>query len=164
MKPLYAQLKKHHYSSNPYRQGFVDSEYVYPEIGYTLDEMLKMNPAYENTCAVRMSLALLKCNITFQGRLPIKTGPYKGKKIETGAKLLADQLYRPDVFGKAELYSDLQDAALKLQNRKGVIYFHQIVDYGGGHIDMLEPDKDNMLQCNSNCYFDCKEVWFWELS
>jgi len=70
-----------------------------------------------------MSLALLKCDVNFQGRLSIKSGPYKGKKIEPGAKLLADQLYKKNVFGAAEVYTDIRQAGEKLRNRKGIVFF-----------------------------------------
>jgi len=40
---------------------FVDSESVYKEMSYDMADLLKQTPAYENTCAVRMSLALTQC-------------------------------------------------------------------------------------------------------
>ncbi|HDR2845639.1 T6SS effector amidase Tae4 family protein [Enterobacter sichuanensis] len=163
MKPLYAQLKAQHYSSNEARPGYVPRDDLFNEIGYDANVLIKSNPGYMNTCAVRMSLALLKCDVKFEGRLAIKNGPYKGKKIEPGAKLLADQLYKASVFGKAEIYTDIREAGQKLRNRKGVIFFNRITNYNGGHIDLLEPVGDNMMQCNSDCYTDCKEIWFWEL-
>lgn len=163
MRPLYEQLKRNHYSSNEAHPDFVSRGSLFLEIGYNADELIKSNPGYQNTCAVRLSLALLKCNIAFSGRLPIKAGPYKGNKIEPGAKLLADQLYKGHVFGKAEIYTDIRKAGLSLRNRKGVVFFNIISGYGGGHIDLLEPLSDNVFQCHSNCYVDCKELWFWEL-
>ncbi|MFE8100781.1 T6SS effector amidase Tae4 family protein [Brenneria goodwinii] len=164
MKPLYTQLKKYHYSSNEARPGYISREQLFTEIGYDASVLIRSNPGYMNTCAVRMSLALLKCGVFFTGRLPVKAGPYKGKKIEPGAKLLADQLYKESVFGKAEIYVDIRQTGQKLKNRKGVIFFNNIADYNGGHIDLLEPVGDNIMQCNSNCYTDCKEIWFWELN
>ncbi|MGR7045756.1 T6SS effector amidase Tae4 family protein [Klebsiella aerogenes] len=152
-----------HYSANESRPGYVPRETLFNEIGYDASALIKSNPGYMNTCAVRMSLALLKCNVSFSGRLPIKAGAYKGKKIEPGAKLLADQLYKNNLFGKAEIYQEIRQAAESLRNRKGVIFFNRITNYNGGHIDLLEPLGDNMMQCNSDCYTDCKEIWFWEL-
>ncbi len=163
MKPLYEQLKKNHYSANEVRPGYVSRDQLFSEIGYDASALIKSNAGYQNTCAVRMSLALLKCNVNFEGRLSVKAGPYKGKRIEPGAKLLADQLYKTSVFGKAEIYNDIRQAAEKLRNRKGVVFFNKITNYNGGHIDLLEPVGDNMMQCNSDCYTDCKEIWFWEL-
>ncbi|MGL6017156.1 MAG: T6SS effector amidase Tae4 family protein [Gibbsiella quercinecans] len=163
MKPLFSQLKANHYSSNRLSPDFVSSETVYSEIGYDYHEVIRNNPAFENTCAIRMSLALLKCNVAFSGRFLIKAGALKGKKIEPGAKLLADQLYTPNVFGKAEIFTDLRQAGSALKNRKGIIFFHQIAGYGGGHMDLLEPQGDN-LACHSACFVNCKEMWFWEFN
>lgn len=164
MKPLYSQLKKHHYSSNESSPDFISREALFNELGYSEEDLLSKNPAYQNTCAIRMSLALLKTSVNFQGRLLIKSGPYKGRKIEPGAKLLADQLNKDSAFGLAEIYTDIRKAGQSLKKRKGVIFFNAITGYGGGHIDLVEPVNDNMIQCHSDCYINCREVWFWELS
>lgn len=67
------------------------------------------------------------------------------------------------VFGKPEIFSNPAMAATKIAARKGVIFFWKITGYDGGHIDLIETS--NKLQiCNSHCYFNCKEVWFWNLS
>lgn len=105
MRPLYEQLKRQHYSSNDVRAGFVDSDDLFSEIGYDFKALLRQGDQYENTCAVRMSLALLKCNIEFSGRFTIRKGPLKGKRFEMGAKLLADQFNKPHIFGSAEIYT-----------------------------------------------------------
>jgi len=51
-----------------------------------------------------MSLALIKSGVNFVGRLKIRDGLYKGKLVEPGAKLLADQLMRFSVFSRPEVY------------------------------------------------------------
>ena len=163
MKPLYAQLKAQHYSSNEARPGYVPRDDLFNEIGYDASVLIKSNPGYMNTCAVRMSLALLKCDVKFEGRLAIKSGPYKGKKIEPGAKLLADQLYKASVFGKAEIFTDREAGARSMLGRKGVVFFNKIDGYGGGHIDLIEPLSNNSFICNSDCFPYCQEIWFWEL-
>ncbi len=161
MTPTYKKLRDHHYSSDHTRSGYVSAEDLYKEIGYTLEELVKQNAGYSNTCAVRVSLALLKAGVAFKGRLPVKAGPFKGKMIEPGAKLLADQLKLPSVIGKPK-YLKPEDASAKIGMKRGVVFFWKIVDYGGGHIDLIETVTMEQ-QCNSNCYFSCKEVWFWEL-
>ncbi len=122
---------------------------------------MKQNPAYENTCAVRMSLALIKSGVNFQGRLMIKDGPHKGKMIEPGAKLLADQLARPGVFGRPTVLAP-RDAISRLSGKQGVILFWKITGYGGGHIDLIEATTTAQV-CHSQCYFAAKEIWFWPL-
>jgi hypothetical protein len=163
MKPLFQTLKKNHYSSEPSSSTYKSASDVYTEIGYNLNDLIvKQNVGYANTCATRMSLALLKSGVSFAGRLPIKSGTFKNRKVETGAKLLADQLLLPSVFGKPQ-FLDPAKASLLLMDKKGVIFFWKITGYDGGHIDLIETN--NKLQtCNSHCYFNCKEVWFWSLT
>ncbi|MEE3664814.1 hypothetical protein V2I52_23365 [Brenneria sp. g21c3] len=94
MNPLYAQLKKYHYSSNEARPGYISREKLFTEIGYDANALIKFNPGYMNTYAVRMSLALLKCGVAFTGHLPVKAGSYKGKKLNQ------EQNYWPTNFIK----------------------------------------------------------------
>jgi len=153
-KPVFARLKANHYSSNQ-----VDAEEVYKEIGYDFEKLFNQNGEYGNTCAVRMSLALIKTGIRFGtpiSRLQIKEGTYKGQFVGTGAKTLADELRKPTSLGKP-LTGDKAEEAIK--TKKGIVLFHNIPGYGGGHIDLIEPGKI----CHSSCHFGSKEVWFWPL-
>jgi hypothetical protein len=162
MKPTYEKLKKNYYSSNELANNFVDGESLYSEIGYSQDALIQQNPAYVNTCATRLSLALLKAGVSFDGRLKIKSGKFKNKRIETGAKLLADQLMKPHVFGKPKIYNP-SEFIKNTNGKNGVVFFWKVTGYGGGHIDLVEV-SNLIASCNSNCYFDSKEIWFWELN
>ncbi|WP_338849283.1 T6SS effector amidase Tae4 family protein [Massilia sp. W12] len=161
MKISYKELKKHHSSSEISDPSFKDSATLYEDIGYSLDALVTQNPGYENTCAVRMSLALLASGLKFKGRLMIKSGLYKGRMIEPGAKLLADQLSKN--LAKPLIFQDARNAQIQLAGKQGVIFFDRIVGYGGGHIDLIEASKSSLV-CHSHCYFNCKQVWFWALS
>lgn len=112
--------------------------------------------------AVRISLALIKSGVDFVGRMKIKEGPHKGKTVEPGAKLLADQLARPVVFGKPDVFAS-QDATRRLSGKKGVVLFWKIAGNGGGHMDPIEAST-TVRACNSACYFSSKEIWFWQLA
>ena len=146
----FSVLKSKHYSSDRMSSTYKSGDDVYKEIGYTLESLVKQNPAYENTCAVRMSLALIKNGVNVAGRLKIKDGPHKGKMIEPGAKLLADQLARPAVFGRPDVFAP-RDAISRLSGKKGVVLFWKITGYGGGHIDLIEA-ATAVQTCNSQCY------------
>ncbi|HAW92363.1 MULTISPECIES: T6SS effector amidase Tae4 family protein [unclassified Arsukibacterium] len=162
MKPSYATLKKNHYSSNDMNPSYVGAIDAYQEVGYDINELIKQNPGYVNTCALRMSLALLKSGVQFTGRLRIKTGEFTGRSFEPGAKLLADQLKKESIFGMPKLLN--RENALKyLVDKKGVILFWKIDGYNGGHIDLIESTTTAQV-CNSACYFACKEIWFWQLN
>jgi len=159
--PNFTTLKSNHYSSKESSSDFKDKVDVYSEIGHDFNKLVAQNHEYGNTCAVRMSLALLKSNINFGhpiSRLEIKAGPHKGRFVATGAKTLADALRNPTVLGEP-LTGDRAEKAMK--TKKGIVLFHGIPGYGGGHIDLIEPGQI----CHSNCYFypGLKEIWFWPL-
>ena len=49
--------------------------------------------------------------------------------------------------------------------RQGLADFFRIPGYlggAGGHIDILLPSI-GVKVCGSECYWDCAEVWFWEI-
>lgn len=161
MKPQYRTLKANHYSSNSLSENYKDAGELYEEVGYKFEDLSAQNRAYENTCAARMSLALIKSGVNFAGRLKVKKSPYIGRAIEPGAKLLADQLSRSTVFGKPKIMAP-EKAIKSLFGKRGVIFFWKITGYNGGHIDLVETANSAHL-CHSHCYFACKEVWFWEL-
>lgn len=161
MKPTFQTLKSNHYSSEPSSKNYKSSADVYTEIGHTLNDLIVQNAGYANTCATRMSLALLKLGVSFMGRFSIKDGIFINKNFETGAKLLADQLILPNVFGKPQFINPAK-AQMLLFNKQGLIFFWKITGYDGGHIDLIET-SNNIQLCNSHCYFDCKEIWFWAL-
>lgn len=161
MKPTFSTLKSNYYSSNELQSNYVSGADLYAEMGIDHEELIKQNPAYINTCAARVSLALLKSNVSFVGRLTVKSGEYAGKKIEAGAKLLADQLKKPHIFGYPTLI-DPKKATQLLSGKKGVVLFWKIAGYGGGHIDLIEP-INSVQVCSSACYFSSKEIWFWPL-
>lgn len=161
MKPTFETLKSNYYSSNELLSNYLSGTDLYAEMGLDHEELIKQNPAYINTCAARVSLALLKSNVAFVGRLTVKSGKYAGKKIETGAKLLADQLKRSDVFGMPEIYTPT-NFLQKIKGRKGVVLFWKISGYGGGHIDLIDSSTANAV-CSSGCYYQSKEIWFWPL-
>jgi len=161
MKPSYATLKNNHYTSNSIKSGYVSGEALYKELGYDHAKLIKQDAGFVNTCATRMSLALLKSGVHFHGRMKIKAGKYKDRMFEPGAKLLADQLAKSHDFGKPQIYKGM-DAPAKLAGKKGLVFFWKIADYNGGHIDVIESTTSIQV-CNSGCYFNSKEVWFWPL-
>lgn len=80
MKPSFAILKSNYYSSNELQNNYVSGADLYAEMGIEHEALIKQNPAYVNTCAARVSLALLKSNVPFTGRLTVRSGKFAGKK------------------------------------------------------------------------------------
>lgn len=162
MKPIYAVLKSHHNSSEITSSSYLSAEGLYKEIGYDVNSLIKQSPGYANTCATRMSIALIKSSVSFIGRIKIKAGKYAGRSIEPGARLLADQLARPEVLSRPKIFTKPTDAPAYLMGKQGIIFFWKIVGYDGGHIDLVESSNSTQV-CNSHCYFSCREIWFWQL-
>ena len=138
----------------------VSREILYSEIGYP--EYGK-NMLWENTCAIRVSLALVKSGINLPGHLRIKAGPHKGKKIEQGQARLSRYLVR--ILGEPEKYKPGNPAQSAIGNRKGIVSFYKL--YGAtdtqGHIDIVGPGAGGYLYCSGGCYWGSDEIWFWPL-
>jgi hypothetical protein len=122
------------------------------------------NPAYDNTCAIRMSLALIKSGKAIPGRLRIKKGPYQGKLIEMGQRNLSLLLAHQSRLGTPEKFSGrgAQDA---IGNRNGIVSFWKLIPglFENGHIDIVSAPAGGIRVCGSDCYWTSKEVWFWPL-
>jgi len=97
MKPAYSLLRSN-FSPSP----IITRDAVLSEIGW---EDLIGDTTYWNTCAIRMSLALIKSGVTVPGRMPIKKGPHRGKLIEPGQARLSGILARTGFFGPPEKYT-----------------------------------------------------------
>jgi hypothetical protein len=162
MKASFAALKRHF----PDRYN-VPSEELYQWIGYP--ENIG-NPYFENTCAIRMSLALLGAGLPNPGTWRLKAGKYKNRMIETKQRKLSNWLVRQ--LGHPEKFKSGQEAQLKIGTRNGIISFfnlHGPTD-NQGHIDIVMIDRwGKYLRCNNDnsdqgaCYWDAVEIWFWPL-
>lgn len=134
---------------------------LYKEIGW---DDLTNNPTYFDTCAIRMSLALIKSGMVIPGRMPIKAGMHTGKLIEPGQARLSKILARPSFLGKPETFKTA-DAESGVGQRTGIISFFDIdpsSDTQHGHIDLVRPEN-NFRRCSNSCYWTASSVWFWEL-
>lgn len=157
------------------RPSFADLEAAYPnsltpaalfdEIG--IGELIR-DPAYRNTCAIRMSYALTQAGLTLpRGGLRINKGPFKGKRIEAGMRKLANQLV--ELWGLPQTFASDAAAVDALTMKRGVVVFlfgETIPLIGAqGHIDLLRPRKSLERACVGSCFFGPRnKVWFWELN
>jgi hypothetical protein len=153
--PPYALLRVHF--PDPFN---VPPEELWRWIGHS-DKIL--DSQWRNTCAVRMSLALLGAGIHLPaGFLKIEAGKYRGEYIEIKQEVLAAYLSKiwgePEKFGAALLRERVAD-------RRGVIRF---VGLWGpfdsqGHIDLVCHDEHHRLACEGgHVYLHAVECWFWE--
>lgn len=157
VKPPYAVLRSKYVDRDS-----VPAEELFRWIGYP-PEMAK-DPVYGNTCAIRMSLALVRCGVPVApGRLRVLAGECKGKLLEPGQANLSRILVR--LWGAPEKYDGGPAAIKEIGNRHGVISFYHL--YGAtdrqGHIDLVAPYAIDNLACEEDCYWQSTEVWFWPL-
>lgn len=95
---------------------------LYESIGHP--EKLAI-PGWENTCAVRVSLALVRSGIAISpGFLTIKAGRNKGARIESRQKHLSDFLVRR--WGAPEKFTNGTAAEKAIGQRRGLISFYQL--------------------------------------
>lgn len=149
----YALLHRHYPDSLN-----VPAEELFRWIGHA-DKL--QDPNWHNTCAIRVSLALLGAGMTLPGGfLVVRAGKYKDRGIEIRQDVLADRLLQalgePEKFGAALMRE-------RVGMRRGVIRFVQL--WGPfdpqGHIDLVAPDQWNRIQCEGVCYWHAVECWFW---
>lgn len=135
---------------------------LFKEIGW--DDLIG-NSSYENTCAIRLSLALIKSGVTIpDARMAIKTGPHKGKRIEPGQGKLSLILERKSMLGAPEKFKT-EEHEKAIGNRSGIVSFFHLFPgiYENGHIDIISSANGGPKKCGSDCYWASKEVWFWPL-
>lgn len=164
MKVPYAVLRMHFPDSDS-----VGRDELYQWIGRPENTN---DPNFENTCAIRMSLALLGAGFPNPGAYPVKAGKYKGRAIETRQRYLSTWLVRH--LGEPEKYASGTDAEAKVGSRHGIVSFFSI--YGDqrtqGHISIIAKDRwGYYLRCGNEidgtatgCYWSSREVWFWPLA
>lgn len=152
MKPSYQQVRQHFPKSETREQ-------LYTALGWT--DIIN-HPAYEDTCAIRMSYALLRANVVLPGAtMRVKAGEAAGKLIQHRQRALSDTLAR--IWGAPEVYTNADAARKAIGNRVGVISFFKIERGSGGHIDLLSLETGGLPACVRSCYFSARTIWFWPL-
>ena len=156
-RPAFATLREHF----PRRE-LIDTAALYAELGW--DDLVHKE-AFRNTCATRVSLALVKSGMAVPGRMTILKGPFKGSRIEPGHEKLSLLLQRRSMLGAPEKFRmGLAEKAIGV--RSGIVSFWQLYPDVGraiGHIDLVYPGVEGALACGNQCYWDAREVWFWPL-
>jgi len=154
MKPLFAVLRQNYPKSEL-------QEVLFPELGWA---DLVRKPAFKDTCAVRMSIALLRSGVVIPGAwLKINNGPLKDKMVQPRQGELSRTIVR--MWGKPEVFKGTIEAHDIIGNSTGVISFFRV--YGGagdgGHIDLVWPAGNGFHECARSCFFTAAEIWFWPL-
>jgi hypothetical protein len=134
-------------------------EVLFAGIGW--DDLTK-DPAYWDTCAIRMSIGLLRAGVTLPGaRMQVKARAIKGQWIEPGQAKLSNILVR--LWGQPEVYKSETTAKAGIGQRHGVVSFFRIEGTSGGHIDLIAMGEHGFLDCARSCFFSAVTIWFWPL-
>ncbi len=154
MKPSFAKLNE----SYPRREP-LPREALLASIGWS--DVL-FNPAFLDTCALRMSLTLVGSGVTLPGaRMRVKAGALKGNRIEPGQAKLSRILKQ--IWGAPDVYRSEISARDGIAKQSGVASFFKINGGAtdGGHIDLIWPGANGFSSCAMSCYFKSSEIWFW---
>jgi len=144
------------YSSNK----IIKQPELFREIGW--DDLID-NDVYANTCAIRVSLALIKSGVTIpDARMRIKAGTHRGKRIEPGQSKLSHILAKRSMLGQPEKFKTGEYES-GIGTRSGIVSFFHLVPgvYENGHIDLVIPQAGGAKKCASQCWWSSREVWFW---
>jgi len=130
----------------------------------TVKHSCESNSLYKNTCALRMSEALIATEPTLLAIFQDSKKNVCSHGYIRGAQQLGAVLAYPKVLGKhskgwskPSAYSHVApgDAA----GLQGIIMYATIPGYDGeGHIDLLENGK-----AVGSSYWDAKTIWFWKI-
>lgn len=154
MMPNFDVLRKHHMGRE------VDPDQVYIAIGLPAD--MALDPTWANTCAIRMSVALISTGIRIRpGSLTIKDGPFKGKMVQASQRRLSEFLIQE--LGAPEKYRSGPEAEKGIGARRGIVSFFRIAGRNQGHIDLVSIQDWPKIHCSVHCYWDAEEAWFWPL-
>jgi len=152
MKPPFHQLRQLY----PRKES---REALFADIGWS---DLDANPAYWDTCAIRMSTGLLRAGVDLPGaRMRAKAGTIKGRWIEPGQARLSAILRR--LWGAPEIYKNEQAARTGIGQRHGIVSFFKIEGTDSGHIDLIDVNEHGFLDCARACFFSAVTIWFWPL-
>jgi predicted Rossmann-fold nucleotide-binding protein len=115
---------------------------------------------FPNTCAIRMSEALIKTNSGLEDKFVASGANLCPHHFMRGAEDLASVLRRADAWGVYDRgYSAPMAAPAALQGKAGLLAYINIPSFSGqGHIDLW--DGRNPI---GNAYWDANPTWFWEL-
>ena len=113
-------------------------------------------PAWENQCAIRLSIALVGAGVS----LHRYSEPKCKHGHARGAESLANYLWKR--WGRPKIYRDGNMAKSEVSGKQGVVFFKDIAGFRSGrgdHIDLWDGAKT----MTGEYFSETQQVWFWNL-
>ena len=139
------------------RPTFTKLKNVYKKDSASIHSCSMMFP---NTCAIRMSEALVKVIPDIQSKFIASGVNLCPHNHIRGAQDLASVLRRADVFGTYDAgFGTPGSAPSELSGKQGILAYANIPNFSGqGHIDLWDGSGPV-----GEAYWDADPIWFWKL-
>ncbi len=126
------------------------------------NQIHKCNMVFPNTCAIRMSEALLKTDPMFAQMFKMSVNKRCPHDYIRGAQDPASFLARKDVYGIRDYGWNGNDDGTPpkgVKGKRGIVCYMDIPEFSGqGHIDLWDGDYPVGNEC-----WDAKTIWMWVL-
>jgi hypothetical protein len=138
----------------------LDNQTFYSDLGWS-DRL--GTPGFHRTGALNLSLALVTCGVHLNASTVIESGSLAGKRVDTRANHLADQLVQrhtpPELI---DCEAGPLAAASELYGRRGIVAFMQRTGPNGGAIALLDGRSADRI-CAQAMHVQPYEIRFWPL-
>lgn len=119
-------------------------------------EQSPCDQAWENQCAIRVSL----CLVTAGFPLTNYTEPKCNHGHARGAESLANYLWKQ--LGPPKIATTAAQGRKNVAGKKGLVFFKDIAGFRNGRGDHFDLWNGTLTKTGE--YFDfCKQSWFWEV-
>jgi hypothetical protein len=118
-------------------------------------EIHPCDQGWENQCAIRMSLCLIKAGF----QLTHYTEPKCKHGHARGAESLANYLWNQ--VGIPKIYKTADQGRKNVAGKTGLLFFKDLTGFRGGVGDHFDLWNNGLTKTGE--YFDaCMQTWFWE--
>lgn len=163
------------WTNYPNTTEYTSRDTLYPYLGWGKDAAMMTSKDWENTCAIRLSVCLIRCGMAF-AEAPIGAlvghgcadKRLRGKAVVIGFDRLAKMLKKR--WGDPKVLPNVTEQ--DLNNQKGVVAFYGLPSGYRGHIDIIRDTAmpwtfqgssgdSTSYEFGSGSYFGSREAWFW---
>jgi hypothetical protein len=139
---------------------------LYTYLGWSKIKPMMESKEWENTCAIRVSVCLIRCGMTFNtppiGAMVQNSCPDKklrGQAVILGFKRMAEILKAK--WGDPEVVKPVSVATMN--DKKGMVVFWKLNGGYPGHIDLLRDTKagEEFEGEYGSAAYEAESGWYW---